>query len=493
MCSTSCTTSCAGAHGPEDLNGLRNNVPYLDALDAEMIPSPTAAGDFMRRFREADVVGLMEALNAVRPQLWKGRSRDLLGPVAYVDVDGTVAPTQGEKKAGMDMSYKGVWGYHPLVTSLANTGEVLYLVNRPGNVPSQTGAGEWIDRSIDLVAPHVKRVCVRGDTAFSLTAHFDEWSKKADFIFGYKSNPTLEMVVNVLDEEEWKPLERQPRRASRSGQTRAKRPNEKDRIVRERGYENLTLNCEHVAELKYRPAKCSKKYRMVVVRKNISRTKGENALIDEIRYYYYITTRTDVSAEEVVRLANLRCDQENLIAQLKSGVDAMRAPTHELVSNWAYIGNRDAGVEPEVLVRPDDAPQGRSPTLRRHGVPHVHPRDDPASLPGHPPGAADNVADHRVAALCRQVVQRLGRDRADRLRVVPPRTPRPTLQRYAHSRHRCLRAPGNAPQGPRERPGNTPSAQADPASASSRTADHLKSAHLTANTMPRNPMRLFKS
>ena len=376
MCSTSRTTSCAGAHGPEDLNGLRNNVPCLDALDAEMIPSPTAAGDFMRRFREADVVGLMEALNAVRPQLWKGRGRDLLGPVAYVDVDGTVAPTQGEKKAGMDMSYKGVWGYHPLVTSLANTGEVLYVVNRPGNVPSQTGAGEWIDRSIDLVAPHVKRVCVRGDTAFSLTAHFDEWSKKADFIFGYKSNLTLEMVVNVLDEEEWKPLERQPRRASRSGQTRAKRPNEKDRIVRERGYENLTLNCEHVAELKYRPAKCSKKYRMVVVRKNISRTKGENALIDEIRYYYYITTRTDVSAEEVVRLSNQRCDQENLIAQLKSGVDAMQAPTHELVSNWAY---------------------------------------------------ADNAADHRVAALCRQAVQRLGRDRADRLRVVPPRTPRPTL------------------------------------------------------------------
>ena len=97
----------------EDLNGLRNNVPYLDALDAEMIPSPTAAGDFMRRFEQEDVVELMEALGAVRPQLWKGRGRELLGPVAYVDVDGTVAPTQGEKKAGMDMSYKGVWGVPP--------------------------------------------------------------------------------------------------------------------------------------------------------------------------------------------------------------------------------------------------------------------------------------------------------------------------------------------------------------------------------------------
>ena len=144
MCSTSPTTSCGGSTRLEDLNGLRNNVPYLDALDAEMIPSPTAAGDFMRRFEQEDVVELMEALGAVRPQLWKGRGRELLGPVAYVDVDGTVAPTQGEKKAGMDMSYKGVWGYHPLIISLANTGEVLSLVNRPGNVPSHTGAAEWI-------------------------------------------------------------------------------------------------------------------------------------------------------------------------------------------------------------------------------------------------------------------------------------------------------------------------------------------------------------
>ena len=120
----------------------------------------------MRRFEQEDVVELMKALGAVWPQLWKGRGRELLGPVAYVDVDGTVAPTQGEKKAGTDMSYMGVWGYHPLVTSLANTGEVLYLVNRPGNVPSHTGAGEWIGRSIDLVAPHVERGSRAADTEF---------------------------------------------------------------------------------------------------------------------------------------------------------------------------------------------------------------------------------------------------------------------------------------------------------------------------------------
>ena len=309
----------------------------MDALGAEVIPSPTAAGDFTRRFGEGDVVGMQEAFNAVRPRLWLGRGRDLLAPVAYVDVDGTLAPTLGDKKDGMDMSYKGVWGYHPLVISLANTGEVLYIVNRPGNVVSHDGAAEWIGKAIGLVAPHVERVCVRGDTDFSLTANFDRWSEYADFIFGYDSQPGMVRRAKALEAGDRERLERRPRYTSRTGKTRSRREDVKARIVRERGYVNKRLNYEDVAEYEYRPGKCRKTYRMVVVRKNISKMKGDLTLLDEIRYFFYITTRRDLSAAEVVRLANARCDQENVIAQLKSGVGALRVPVYDLVSNWAYM------------------------------------------------------------------------------------------------------------------------------------------------------------
>ena len=44
-----------------------------------------------------------------------------------------------------------------------------------------------------------------------------------------------------------------------------------------------------------------------------------------------------MTAEEVVFSANDRCDQENLIAQLKRGVRALTAPVDDLVSNWAYM------------------------------------------------------------------------------------------------------------------------------------------------------------
>jgi hypothetical protein len=89
----------------EDIERLRHDTAYMNALGADLIPDPTTAGDFCRRFTEDDVVALMEAINAVRPQLWAGRGRELLGPIAYLDADGTIAGTCGEHKAGMDISY----------------------------------------------------------------------------------------------------------------------------------------------------------------------------------------------------------------------------------------------------------------------------------------------------------------------------------------------------------------------------------------------------
>jgi hypothetical protein len=321
----------------EDIERLRHDTAYMNALGADLIPDPTTAGDFCRRFAETDVVALLEAINAVRPKLWAGRGRELLGPIAYLDTDGTIVPTEGQRKAGMDISYKGIWGYAPLIISLANTKEVLYLVNRPGNAPSHAGAAEWIDKAIELVAPHAERVCLRGDTDFSLTAHFDDWAQRADFVFGMDNNAALRSRAEALDEDCWSRLQRPAAYHTLTGQTRARRDNHKQRIVAEREYLNLRLNGEDVAEFDYRPGKCARPYRVVVVRKNISKTRGEQVLIDEIRYFFYITTRTDLSAAEVVAVANDRCDQENIIAQLKSGVNALRVPLYDLLSNWAYM------------------------------------------------------------------------------------------------------------------------------------------------------------
>jgi hypothetical protein len=321
----------------EDIERLRHDVAYMNAVGADLIPDPTTAGDFCRRFGEDDVVALMDAVNAVRPTLWAGRGADLLGPVAYVDVDGTMVATAGSCKQGMDISYKGIWGYAPLLVTVANTREVLFLVNRPGNAPSHQNAAEWIDKAIDLVEPHAPRVCVRGDTDFSLTEHLDRWAERVDFVFGMDNNVALRRIAESLEESAWSRFSRPAPYEPRTGKRRARRDNTKEQIVKQREYLNLKLNHEDVAVFGYQPRKCRRAYRVVALRKNISRARGENVLIEEIRYFFYITTYTDKTPAQIVELANDRCDQENIIGQLTSGINALRVPLYDLLSNWAYM------------------------------------------------------------------------------------------------------------------------------------------------------------
>ena len=196
----------------------------------------------------------------------------------------------------------------------------------------------WIDAAIDLVHPHAQRLCLRGDTDFSLTAHFDRWAEDADFIFGMDCNSALRTRAEVLEESAWQRLQRRPQYEAQTDQTRQRfQDNEKQRIVRERGFVKLELTFEDVAEFDYQPGKCHRPYRVVALRKNISKRQGEQVLFDNIRYFFYITTRTDLSAAEVVVCANERCDQENVIEQLKNGVNALRLPMYDLLSNWAYM------------------------------------------------------------------------------------------------------------------------------------------------------------
>ena len=319
----------------ENIEQRRQDETFLNGLDAQRIPDPTTAGDFTRRFGEADIVTLQECFNRARQALWKVQPNSFLKE-AFLDVDGTIAETYGECKAGIGMSYKGIWGYAPLIVSLANTKEVLYLINRPGQSASHSGSVEWIDRAVELVAPVAGTVTIRGDTDFTHTAHLDRWDQAGRrFILGMDAHPKAVGLAQALPASAWKQLERLPKYEILT-EPRQKAFRYKEQIVVEKEFKNQILVGEDIAEIEYQPVKCGRKYRLVIVRKNISVQKGERALFDEVRYFFYITNRKD-KAEKIVGLANGRCDQENVIEQLKNGVNAMRMPVNDLLSNWAYM------------------------------------------------------------------------------------------------------------------------------------------------------------
>ncbi len=319
----------------QDIELRRNDAVFLDALGAQRIPDPTTAGDFTRRFKEEDPLKLMVAINCARERVWS-LIPEIFRKWTYIDIDGMVVGTDGECKKGIDIAYNGVWGYHPLIVSVANTKEVLFVVNRSGNVPSHTQSAIWIDRAISLVSGHAGKICLRGDTDFSLTGHFDSWSERVDFIFGMDAKSGLIDLAEALPAGAWVRLERDPKYVVETEER--KRPeNVKQEIVRKRGYKNIRTIAEYVADFEYSPDKCKKSYRMVVVRKLLVIEKGGEVLGHEFRYFFYITTRRDLPAAEIVKLANQRCDQENVNEQLKNGVSAMRLPVRDLISNWAYM------------------------------------------------------------------------------------------------------------------------------------------------------------
>jgi hypothetical protein len=324
----------AGGCCLDHLEVRRTDEAYLNALGAQRIPDPTTAGDFCRRFGSWEILCLQDAFHEAGLKAWREQPESFFDE-AVIEADGTMVETQGERKEGIGMNYKKQWGYHPLLVTLANTREVLYLVNRSGNRPSHEGASGYFDRAIKLCRKAgFKRIKLRGDTDFSQTQFLDGWDEEGiRFVFGMDANPTLVKLAEELPKSAWTKLER-PR--TQAEKPRARRPNYREEIVVEKKYENKRLQAEFVAEFEYRPGKCRRAYRIVVLRKDVQVTIGEQKLFDDSPYFFYITNITEVSTAEIVFEANQRCDQENIHSQLKE-MGALAAPLDSLNSNWAYM------------------------------------------------------------------------------------------------------------------------------------------------------------
>jgi hypothetical protein len=321
----------------EDMELRRQDEAYLKGLGARRTPDPTTAGDFCRRFAERDVRIVMDIFDETRLRVWRRQPASFFDE-AIIDMDGTLVETGAEKMQGIDIAYDGTWGYHPLVVSLANTGEILSIVNRSGNRPSHEGASDEADKAIDLCRrAGFRHIRLRGDTDFTQTKHLDRWDRAGvTFVFGTDARTPLQIQADDLPDERWRKL-RRPARYTVKTTRRRKRGKVKERIVQKRHFENLRLVSEDLAEREYRPTACRRSYRLIIVRKNLERRDGQGQLFPDYRYFFYLTNDRDATPEQIVFSANDRCDQENLHAQLKSGVCSLTTPLHTLVSNWAYM------------------------------------------------------------------------------------------------------------------------------------------------------------
>jgi Transposase DDE domain group 1 len=322
----------------DDIELRRRDQAFLDGIGAASLPGPTTAGDFCRRFDEEAIMALQEAFNRARLKVWAAQPAEFFAQTAKIDADASIIATDGEHKEGVDIAYNGTWGYSALVVSLANTSEPLYLSFRGANRPSHEGVVPLYDRAVSRCRKAgFSDILLRGDTDFALTASFDRWDDDGlRFCFGYDARAKVLAEAGGVPEEAYHSLVAQAERALGT-RPRTKGENVVRATAKQRGYKVLRTEAEDVAELAYRPYYCKKDYRVVVLRKDLSVERGEDVLFHEHRYLFYITNDWQMTADQVIAEARGRCDQENLIAQLKGEVRALHAPVNTLNANWAYM------------------------------------------------------------------------------------------------------------------------------------------------------------
>jgi hypothetical protein len=325
----------------EDLELRRQDEAYLNLLGAERIPDPTTAGDFCRRFEPHHLQKLHEAYDVARLKIWSRQPAEFFAQ-ARIEADGTLVETGAECKQGIDLSYKGLWSYHPLVLTLANTGEVLRLVNRSGNRPSHEGAPALFDECIALCRQAgFRSILLRGDTDFSQTKYLDRWHEQGDvqFVFGLDVTPGRFMNADDLPRSTWKPLKRPPKyKIPPKHKQRARPERVKQQIVEARGFKDIRLIDEEVAEMPYRPVACRHTYRLIILRKNLEVNDPRQGRLfdDDYCYLFYLTNDQNSTPAQIVFSANDRCQQENVLAQL-GAARALHAPVDNLLSNGAYM------------------------------------------------------------------------------------------------------------------------------------------------------------
>lgn len=347
----------------EDLSNLQHGEALRRMVGACRIPDPTTAGDFLRRFDERTNPGSVEAvrrvIDEVQCAVWKatakrtkrdkGRhsSQKAGEALEAIDMDAHIKKVYGVQKEGADFSRDKRWSFKPLLISKAGTGECLAVRNRSGNVKDPTGAAEALDEVLRYARPHLgKHVVVRGDSAFDQQdiRKTCEQHNVYTAIVG-RSNDDRMTTALLLSEEDWKPFRTRAarvadeRRGSPGYRSRRKKPNLKRKRARERGYKDKRLITQWVAEVPCRPAGADKPYRMIIRRKLIEESQGQEILFHNYEYSFIITDVPEsiASTEDAVDLTYERCDHENVIEQMGSGISCWRMPVREFDGNRAWL------------------------------------------------------------------------------------------------------------------------------------------------------------
>ncbi len=328
-----------------DINRLREDPGVQRVLGTERIPHATTVGDFLARFGEERNKVALSELREVGEALQQDEFALLpreRRAMATIDMDSSIHEVYGKKKEGADYAYDNTWSYNALYGTLAETGDVLYIGLREGCRYTSYGTKEVLPGIIDRVGDHFRAVRMRGDSGF-----YDQEIVKVceargvEFFIVVKKHENVMKAVHGIPEQAWNPFQpNQLTRGGRSGRRRRRRENLKRKISIARRPRSTFKGQPEIATIMFQPETWSKPYRLVIKRTPIIDKDDQQLYLDDgMRKYVYwiVVTNSTRSNTAVLRIAQGRGNQENLIKDFKHGLGLSHIPTGSLAANQAYF------------------------------------------------------------------------------------------------------------------------------------------------------------
>ncbi len=198
----------AGGDCIDDIDVLR--AGSTQAVLEHRVMAPSTCGTFLRGFSFGHVRQLDRWSETALGAAWSGGAGPGDEPMT-IDVDSTICEVHGDDKAGAAYGYTRVLGYHPMLATRADTGEVLHLRFRKGSANTGRGAPRFVRELVGRVrragasgpltlradsgfwSQHVMRACRDHQVAYSISVHVN--------------NSAIAAAISAIPEAGWVPIE----------------------------------------------------------------------------------------------------------------------------------------------------------------------------------------------------------------------------------------------------------------------------------------------
>jgi Transposase DDE domain group 1 len=200
----------AGGDSIDDMNLLR--AGSTGVILGHRVMAPSTLGTFLRAFTFGHIRQLDRVLELALERAWQAGAGPGDGPLV-IDLDSFVGEVYGYEKQGATYGYTRKRGYHPIIATRADTGEVIHIRCRKGSANTQRGLERFIDELLARVrrAGHSGRIVIRADSGFENHKIMRALDRAGvEFSIGVKQSKTIRALIDQIPEADWTAVEDYP-------------------------------------------------------------------------------------------------------------------------------------------------------------------------------------------------------------------------------------------------------------------------------------------